>query len=191
MRVISGKYRGRRLQGPAGNQLRPTGDRLKETLFNILRPHLPGAVLLDAFAGTGAIGIESLSCGAREVLFIESSQEHCRIIRHNLERCGVTEGFRILAQDVFKSLRQLGREGWRFDLAFLDPPYDWGPYGDLLHLLFHAGVTGPQSLVIFEHHRSAILPDAGDGFSRGRVVIQGDKRLTFYLGSAATDRDPG
>ena len=130
MRVISGKYRGRRLKGPSGTELRPTGDRLKESLFNILRPNIAGGIVIDTFGGTGAIGIEALSRGAKESVFIESDAAGCRLIRKNLELCGIQTGYRILQEDVFASLRSLARHGFKANIAFFDPPYNWKPYGD-------------------------------------------------------------
>ncbi len=179
MRIISGKFRGRRLQGPRGADLRPTSDRLKEALFDILGPEVIGSVFLDVFAGTGAIGLEGLSRGAREVVFIESSREAARLIRCNIELCGVTSGYRILQGNVFTSLRTLAREGLKADIAFLDPPYNWGPYRDLLVTLFKAGIALPGSRVVLEHHRKAALPESEPSFRCVRTVRQSDKCLSF------------
>ena len=180
MRIISGKFKGRRLKGPLGVDLRPTSDRLKETLFNILEPSLAGSTLLDVFAGTGAIGLEALSRDAREVVFIESSKDALRLIRQNAESCGAKSGYRILRSDVFTSLRELARDNYSAHVVFLDPPYHWGPYLDLLDTLFRTGIAGPDSLVIVEHHRKALLPESGNGFRRVRMVTQSDKCLSFY-----------
>ena len=180
MRVISGKYRGRKLRGPDGLDLRPTGDRLKETLFNILGPNIAGATVLDVFGGTGAIGIEALSRGSSETVFIESAAIGQRLIRKNLELCGVEEGYRILQQDVFTALRFLAREGFKADIVFFDPPYNWKPYGDLLELVFGKGLLSPRPRVVIEHHRKAVLPESGDGYRRSRIVRQGDHCLSFY-----------
>ena len=180
MRVISGKYRGRRLQGPSGLELRPTGDRLKESLFNILGRHIVDAVVLDAFGGTGAIGIEGLSRGAREAVFIENAVAGYRLIKKNLELCGIEAGYRILQQDVFAALRLLSRQGFRADIVFFDPPYDWKPYGDLLDLVFGKELVSQPSFVAIEHYRKAGLPDTGDGYRRSRIVRQGDHCLSFY-----------
>ena len=180
MRVISGKYRGRKLKGPSGTDIRPTGDRLKETLFNVLGPHVDGAVMLDAFGGTGAIGIEALSRGAREVVFIESTAAGQQLIRKNLDLCGVRSGYRILTEEIFKALRSLAREGFRAEIAFFDPPYDWKPYGDLAEILFAKELVSQPGYVVIEHHRKADLPESGNGYHRCRVVRQGDHRLSFY-----------
>ena len=180
MRVISGKFRGRRLKGPEGLELRPTGDRLKESLFNILGPRLAGVVVIDAFGGTGSIGIEALSRGARETVFIESSEFGVRLIRKNLELCGVAGGFRILQQDVFAAMRALARKGFKADIVFFDPPYDFQPYRDLLEIVFGKDLLSQPSRVVIEHHRKASLPDSGSGYRRSRVVRQGDHCLSFY-----------
>ncbi len=161
--------------------MRPTGDRLKETLFNILGAEIRGAVLLDVFSGTGAIGLEALSRGAREVVFIERDPDGTRLIRSNLELCGVNSGFRIIQQDVFTALRSLCRSGFRPDAVFLDPPYDWKPYGDLLDIIFKQGLARQDSRIVIEHHRKAALPESGEGYQRIRLVRQGDHCLSFYL----------
>ena len=180
MRIIAGKYRGRRLQGPRGADLRPTGDRLKETLFSILGPALDGVTVLDVFAGTGAIGLEALSRGAREVIFIDSSREAVRLIRRNLELLGIASGYKILQEDAFTSLRALARSGFRADIVFLDPPYRWGPYSDLIGILFQTGIAAAETRVILEHHGKAGVPVTEPGFRRVRTVRQSDKCLSFY-----------
>lgn len=180
IRVIAGRYRGKKLKRPRGDELRPTSDRLRQTLFDILGARLPDSRFIDAFAGTGAVGIEALSRGAREVVFIESDPAACRLIRENLGICGITGGYRLLEEDVFKSLRRLAREGCRFDLAFLDPPYHWGPYADLIDLLFAGLLSGKDALAVCEHHGKARLPAESAAYRRVRLVAQGDKRLAFY-----------
>jgi 16S rRNA (guanine966-N2)-methyltransferase len=190
MRIISGKLRGRRLRSPMGMEVRPTGDRLKETLFNILGHNLADLVLVDAFAGTGAIGIEALSRGARAVMFIERSPESGRLIRRNLELCGIADGYRLIPLDVFQSFRQLGREGFNADIIFLDPPYDWKPYGDLLDLIFGLGLAGQGSRVVIEHPTKSKLPDSGNGYMRQRIVTQSDHSLSFYI-STCKPNDSG
>jgi 16S rRNA (guanine966-N2)-methyltransferase len=180
MRVIAGKYKGRRLKGPEGLELRPTGDRLKESLFNIVGPTIAGTAMLDVFGGTGAIGIEALSRGASEVVFIENSDAGHRLILKNLKLCGIETGYRILQQDVFAALRLLARQGFTARVAFFDPPYDWAPYRDLLEIAFKRGLLPPNSIAVIEHHRKASLPESGDGFERTRIVRQGDHCLSFY-----------
>lgn len=180
MRVISGRYRGRRLRGPRGTDLRPTGDRLKETLFDILATALEGSVFVDGFSGTGAIGIEALSRRAREVVFIERSREGASLIRENLDLCGIEDGFRLLTQDIFPALRSLGREGFLADVVYLDPPYRWQPYQDLLDTVVAVSIVGASSRVILEHHRKASVPEEGKAYYLTRRVRQGDNCLSFY-----------
>jgi len=180
MRVISGKYGGRRLKGPKGMDLRPTGDRLKETLFNILKPRISGAVVLDIFSGTGAIGIEALSRGAGSVVFIDRDPSANKLIKLNLETCGVEEKFSIIREDAFTALRSLARQGFGADIIFFDPPYDWNPYPDLLKLAFKPALISADACVVIEHRRNAVLPESGEGYLRYRVVRQGDACLSLY-----------
>jgi 16S rRNA (guanine966-N2)-methyltransferase len=190
MRIISGKMRGRTLNGPRGLELRPTGDRLKETLFNILGQRIGGSVFLDVFAGTGSIGIEALSRGAGEVLFIENSPEAVRLIRKNLEICGIRSGYRLVAQDVFATLRQLGRQDFHADIVFFDPPYIFTPYPDLLDIIFRMGIISGNALCIIEHHAKADVPESGTGYERFRTVKQGDKRLSFFSSRDSQESHP-
>lgn len=180
MRVISGKYKGRKLKEPDDWDIRPTGDRLKETLFNILGPDIAGAVILDVFGGTGAIGIEALSRGAREVAFIENSSAAHRLILRNLQLCRIEGGYRIRQQEVFMALRLLSREGFSADIAFFDPPYNWKPYEDLLVITFERQLLQRNGRAVIEHHRKVHLPEAGKTYRRSRVVRQGDHCLSFY-----------
>src|SRR3954471_6809655 len=127
MRVIAGKYRSRTLQSLAGMDTRPTSDRLRETLFNVLTAGNPsaleGTVWLDLFAGTGAVGIEALSRGASMVYFVEKSARAAQLIRQNLTSLGIEKGYRVIQQDVAKALRGLAEEEVIVDFVFLDPPY--------------------------------------------------------------------
>jgi 16S rRNA (guanine966-N2)-methyltransferase len=180
MRVISGRLRGRRLKGPEGLDTRPTGDRLKETLFNILGPNVREAIVLDVFGGSGAIGIEAISRGASQVICIEIAEAACRLIRHNLELCGIKAGYRIMKQDVFAALRLLGRQGFKANIIFFDPPYDFEPYNDLLDIAFTRSLLARPAHVVIEHHRKASLPESGNGYRRSRLLSQGDHCLSFY-----------
>jgi 16S rRNA (guanine966-N2)-methyltransferase len=180
MRVISGQFRGRRLKGPKGFELRPTGDRLKEALFNILNPYLAGATMIDFFSGTGAIGIEALSRGTEQVVLVERDPAAVALIRHNLDLCGIGGGFRIIQDDVFPTLRSLIRQDFKTDIMFFDPPYDWQPYEDLLKLAFRTELASSHTIAAIEHARRAGLPESGETFDRYRIVRQGDKCLSFY-----------
>ncbi len=127
MRVIAGKYRSRPLHSLDGMDIRPTSDRLKETLFNVLTAGNPGAlegsVWLDLFAGTGAVGIEALSRGAKEVHFVENSRVACEAIRKNLRSLGVAAGFKVLQEELPRALRRLEQQQFVSNVVFIDPPY--------------------------------------------------------------------
>src|SRR5438874_206618 len=126
MRVIAGTYKGRRLIPPSWTGLRPTSDKLRETLFNILATRIAGARLLDGYAGTGALGIEALSRGAIGVTFVERDPRAVKLIEQNLARCGIAEGYVIIRASVEQALETLGGRpaSDRFDIVLLDPPYE-------------------------------------------------------------------
>jgi 16S rRNA (guanine(966)-N(2))-methyltransferase RsmD len=182
MRVIAGTLRSRTLKAPAGLATRPTSDRLRETLFNVLAPRIDGAHFLDLYAGSGAVGIEALSRGAARVVFVEKSQQAIKMLRANLDRLGLTIGFRIVSGSVAGVLRK-PEAGIRFDLVFLDPPYDAAvEYTDVLGLLGGpaAGLLADDALVIAEHRRKQALTDEYGFLSRIRLLQQGDAALSFY-----------
>ncbi|RPJ58319.1 MAG: 16S rRNA (guanine(966)-N(2))-methyltransferase RsmD [Acidobacteria bacterium] len=174
MRIITGKYGGRRLAAVRGD-VRPTSDRLRETLFNVL-PDVEGSVWLDAFAGSGAVGIEALSRGARHVIFNDRSKDAIRMIKKNLEICGVDEGYVIREKDVFPLLRSLNRP--LPDFVFFDPPYDFGRHAKLLEKMLALGVTSPEMLVIIETFKKTTIEPPTE-FEVLRDVLSGDSRLTF------------
>jgi 16S rRNA (guanine(966)-N(2))-methyltransferase RsmD len=182
MRVIAGKYRSRRLLAPAGAQTRPTSDRLRETLFNVLGPAVRDSVWLDLFAGSGAIGIEALSRGARMVHLVESSSRAVRAIRSNLESLKISQGFEIIEREAAAALRVLESNAVVCDFCFLDPPYrKAGDYEQVLNFLGRSKLLQPGSLVIAEHDKHF---DPGEIFGelhRRRVLRQGDAVLSFYV----------
>lgn len=182
MRVIAGKFRSRRLAAPAGIETRPTSDRLRETLFNVLGESVQDSVWLDLFAGSGAIGIEAISRGARMVHFVESSSRAIRAIRANLKTLGIAEGFDLVERDTMTALRTLDARGVRCDVCFLDPPYrEQDDYQQVLSCLARSAMLlTKRSLVIAEHDKHF---DPGDDFGdlvRRRKLRQGDAVLSFY-----------
>src|SRR5689334_18638891 len=124
MRIVAGAYRGLRLRTLKGGNLRPTSDQLRETLFDVLGPGVEGASFLDAYAGSGAVGLEALSRGARDVVFIERHRAAAQLVRQNLATLAIDSGFELLNCPVLKGLEKLEGEGARFDYVFLDPPYE-------------------------------------------------------------------
>ncbi len=185
MRIIAGSLRSRTLQAPAGLATRPTSDRLRETLFNVLAARMEGAVFLDLYAGSGAVGIEALSRGAARVEFVERAPAALKVLRGNLERLGVTAGFQIHAAAVNAALRKLQAtpKPERYEVVFLDPPYDAAQeYAATLRLLggSDAGLLADGALVVAEHRRKQRLEDRYGSLARTRLLEQGDAALSFY-----------
>ena len=185
MRIIAGSLRSRSLVAPPGLATRPTSDRLRETLFNVLTPRIEGAAFLDLYAGSGAVGMEALSRGAASVDFVEKAPAALKVLRGNLERLGLTVGFRIHAAAVGAILRkmQAAPKPERYEVVFLDPPWDAAPeYAATLRLLGSsaAGLLADGALVIAEHRRKEHLEDRYDSLARKRLLEQGDAALSFY-----------
>lgn len=183
MRVIAGTFRSRPLQAPEGLATRPTSDRLRETLFNVLAPRIEGAVLLDLYAGSGAVGIEALSRGARQAVFLERAQTAVKVLRGNLERLGLTAGFQVHAGSTASFLRGPRAGAVEFDVVFLDPPYDAvGEYETALGLLGGESVAflAKEAMVIAEHRRKQVLETRYGVLKRTRLLEQGDAVLSFY-----------
>jgi len=181
VRIIAGTLRGRRLDAPDWPGLRPTSDRLRETLFNILAPRMPEATVLDACAGTGAVGIEALSRGAAHVTFVDQDRRATALIATNLARCGLTNGYAIIRDTVARAIDQLDAAAFGpyelFDIVWLDPPYDERPDA----VLAAAGVLmAPDGLLVLEHARRVPPPETAGGLVRVRQVASGDSTLSFY-----------
>ena len=188
MRIIAGSLRRRTIEAPAGLATRPTSDRLRETLFNVLAPRMKDATFLDLYAGSGAVGIEALSRGAARVTFVERVPTALKVMRGNLEKLGVREGFRIEASNVAAYLRRAGVEQG-FDVVFLDPPYDAADeYGMALGLLGGAAMVllAEGAVVIAEHRRKETLNEEYGSLQRTRLLLQGDAALSFYRVIEAT-----
>ena len=190
MRVIAGIHRSRILKSLKGLALRPTSDRLRETLFNVLGSGVVGSRFLDLFGGTGAIGIEALSRGAAEVVFVENHPPAASLIRRNLASLGIRSGATVLAVDALRALEKLAgrqkRDAVRFDFIFLDPPYAAAKdYSRVLEFLGSADLLASGGIVIAEHRRSFALPEAAGALLRYRVLKQGDAALSFYRRAAA------
>jgi 16S rRNA (guanine(966)-N(2))-methyltransferase RsmD len=188
MRIIAGTYRSRTLQAPAGMATRPTSDRLRETLFNVLAPRIEGAAFLDLYAGSGAVGIEALSRGAARVEFVERAPAALAVLRGNLAKLGLAAGFRIHEGSVGTVLRRMkpkanGSAGGAFHVVFLDPPYDAsGEYSTTLELLGGSlsGLLAADALIIAEHRKKERLEDKYGALGRTRLLEQGDAALSFY-----------
>ncbi|MEO5858888.1 MAG: 16S rRNA (guanine(966)-N(2))-methyltransferase RsmD [Pyrinomonadaceae bacterium] len=180
MRIISGEYGGRVIKSPPDSRTRPTSDRLRETLFNVIAPNIEEARFLDLCAGSGAIGIEAVSRGASHVTFVDKSRRACALIEENLDLLGVPEERTdVLANSAENFAGRKHENGW--DIAFFDPPYD-SDYGVVL---FEFGIPETNLLneggmLIAEHHTKTPLPDAVGEIRRWRVLKQGETNLSFY-----------
>jgi 16S rRNA (guanine966-N2)-methyltransferase len=185
MRVIAGKYRSRPLSSLRGMEIRPTSDRLRETLFNVLSAGDPAvleaSVWLDLYAGTGAVGIEAISRGAGMVYFVESATGAVELIKKNLASLGIMTGFEILKSDVMHALQNLQLRTASVDYVFLDPPYrEEKEYAQILNVLSCSNLLRLGSLVIAEHSKKFEPGDGTGGLSRYRTLVQGDAALSFY-----------
>jgi 16S rRNA (guanine966-N2)-methyltransferase len=162
-------------------QTRPTSDRLRETLFNVVAPRIEGSVWLDLFSGSGAVGIEALSRGARSVYFVESAAVAARVIGKNLHTLEIEEGADVIERDVVTALRMLDSQALMCDFVFLDPPYrKLGDYEQVLGFLSQSRLLGAGSQVIAEHDKHFDPGDAFGVLQRHRVLRQGDAVLSFY-----------
>ena len=175
MRVIAGRYKGRRLSAPTWDGLRPTSDKLRETLFNILAPRIHGARVLDGYAGTGAVGIEALSRGAAHVTFVEKDRRAVALIEANLAACGVDADYTIENRDLIAAMRQAA--GAAFDVVWLDPPYDITDVSGALDAA--SRMLAPGGLLVLER-ATRREPDAPASLQRVRDVKSGDSTLTFF-----------
>ena len=183
MRVIAGTYRGRKLKTPPSLETRPTSDRLRETLFNILAPHIEGARFLDLCAGTGAVGIEALSRGAAHATFVDQSRKMCGLIEANLQSLGIrAEDFDLITAEASGFLRRNPKkQSSPFDLVFFDPPYA-ADYEAVLDLIAEGAsdLLSEAAVMVVEHYKKKDLPESFRGLRRDRIVKQGDSMLSFY-----------
>jgi len=183
MRVIAGTYRSRILAAPSGMATRPTSDRLRETLFNVLAPRIEGARFLDLYAGSGAVGIEALSRGAERVVFVERAAPALKVMRANLDSLGITNRFRAYSDPAGSFLRGPRSGAVEFDIVFLDPPYDAASeYASILGLLggTSSAFLAAGSVVIAEHRKKEKLEVRYGELERTRLLEQGDAALSFY-----------
>jgi 16S rRNA (guanine(966)-N(2))-methyltransferase RsmD len=204
MRVIAGEFRSRMLQAPRGVATRPTSDRLRQALFNVLEmgglgPALEGSRFVDLYAGSGAVGIEAISRGAQFVWFAEDARPALAAIRANLAQLKVAGGFAVEDRGASRLLRELAARGQTVDFVFLDPPYEMAAAyeetlqalavraedskpaaGKLSAAILSAGILSAGALVVAEHARKRPLPESYPALQRVRVLEQGDAALSFY-----------
>ena len=185
MRIIAGSLKGRRLKAPAWDGLRPTSDKLRETLFNILAPRIAGARVLDGYAGTGAVGIEAVSRGAAHVTFVEMDRRAHALIVDNLVHCGIADGYAIIRASADRAFADLAGAASVFDIIVLDPPYGHqaerrGEGAPGVQFEAVGSLLAPDGVLILEHASRSQAPDAIGPLARTRDVISGDSALSFY-----------
>lgn len=191
MRVIAGKYRSQPLASPNGRDTRPTSDRLRETLFNVIAPHIQDAVFADLFAGTGAVGIEAISRGARQVYFAENAKIPLQTLRHNLERLKIRDQAIVESAGTLPLLRRLLKQKILLDLIFLDPPYkDQLAYEIVLRFLAEQSILHADAIVMVEHSRRFTLPNLNIELQPYRRLEQGEAAVTFFRCNTKTASHP-
>jgi 16S rRNA (guanine966-N2)-methyltransferase len=184
VRIIAGSLKGRRLASPSWPGLRPTSDRLRETLFDVIADRVRGARVLDGYAGTGAVGIEALSRGAAHVTFVDRDERALRLVSENLRRCGIADRYAIMRSRVADVPRVLPSDS--FDLVVLDPPYDEPDVAATV--IAAAGLVEAGGWLVLEHARRRPAPEAAGVLARVRDLRAGDSALAFY---ARRDERPG
>ena len=181
MRVISGQARGKRLKAPSGLNTRPITDMIKEALFNVWGTRVPGSVFLDLFAGSGSVGIEALSRGAARVVFVDNSGEAVKIIKDNLQNCGLDNNFEIYRRDVMKALELLKRHGERFDLIYVDPPFTNDKiFYPVMVVLDEVDILRTDGIVVIRTPHKKTMPTTFNRLSVYQSRNYGESTLHYY-----------
>lgn len=186
MRIISGTARGRTIVAPAGDRTRPTQDKVRESLFNIIRWDVMEARVLDLFAGTGALSLESLSRGAQSAVLVDTDRAACEAIKKNIAACRMEDKARLIVRDYRQAMDQLAREGEVFDVVFLDPPYRMENTGEMCAALYDKGLLAKAFLLVVEHKRG-LAPLVDERFEAFDQRDYGDTQITF-IRSAERDQ---
>ncbi len=188
MRVIAGSAKKRRLKSPGKLPVRPTSDRVKEALFNIIGNLVPGSEFADLFAGTGGVGLEALSRGARRAVFVESNPQVARILKENITLTGLWEGSEIIRRDVVTAVEFMQRRGDKFDIIFADPPYRQGLAGLTLNTLCKYPVLCQGGVLVIEIGAGEAAPEKAGSYYMVRREKYGDTALLFYKHSSEGDK---
>lgn len=182
MKIVGGKYRGRHLLSPSFKGIRPTTNMVKEAIFNVIGGAVTGAEILDLFAGTGALGIEALSRGAKSAVFVDSSQEACDLIRSNLKKLGISSAATVMQAQCESAVKKLYDAGRSFDIIFIDPPYHKSELEGILLLLGAMNILKKNGIAVVEHScKTKALQSAGGGISAFKTRRYGDTSVTFYI----------
>jgi 16S rRNA (guanine(966)-N(2))-methyltransferase RsmD len=181
LRIISGTARGIRIQAPDTIKTRPTLDRVKESVFDILAPYIPDTRVLDLFAGSGNLGIEALSRGAKSAVFVDESKICRNIITDNLKRTKFDSQGTILTMDVFRAIKLMKENGEKFDIVFMDPPYNMNFLVKTLQMINDFDIIGNDGIAACEHHEDEESPEKVGSLSKERVKVYGDTVFSFYV----------
>jgi len=180
MRIITGDFKGRRLEMPVGKDIRPTTEKVKEAIFSIIAGNVPGAVCVDLFAGTGNLGLEALSRGAEKCYFADNSRESLNLIKRNIAMCKAEEWSVVIPGDFERVLTRLGERGEKIDIFFLDPPYREGLYEKCFELIREYDLLAEEGIIIAEHGEREPLPEEIEGYIVLKERNYGSIAITIY-----------
>ncbi len=180
MKIIAGKYKGKEIKCLKGHLIRPTLARVREMYFNVVRDYIEGANFLDICSGTGSMGIEALSRGAKFVLFVEKEREVIKLIKENLSKCDIYSGYKIIFGDFRKKIRSIENTGIKFNLIYFDPPYFKNLYRDFFNLINEATFLDEDIIIATNHFKKIELPDEIHSLIRFKRKKQGDSIISFY-----------
>ena len=180
MRVIAGLAKGRHLKSPVGLTTRPTTDRIKESLFSIISPYLPGSYVIDLFSGTGNLGIEALSRGAEKAVFVDNNRSSIRVIHDNIEITGFNNKSKVFHQEALKAIGELGQLEQKYDIVFMDPPYLKGLIIPCVEAIEVEGLLSPDGLIVIEHDSKDVLPEKFTRLIRIKNRKYGNTTISIY-----------
>jgi 16S rRNA (guanine966-N2)-methyltransferase len=189
VRIISGQWRGRRLISPDTNQTRPTADRVKESVFNILQTRLQDASILDCFSGTGNLGLEALSRGAKHAHLIEQNKQAKQIIEQNCEQFKAKERSTIIQGDFFDVIQQLNKNNVVFDVIFVDPPYEQGLQQKTLKVLSESNCVIKETIIVVEHKTTTQLPQNAGELIKKQTRKYGMTSVSFYIKEGMSENE--
>lgn len=180
MRVVSGKYKGKTLKAVPGNSTRPTTDKVKEALFNIIGPYFDGGLCLDLFAGSGGLGIEALSRGVDKVLFIDRDGKAIQTIHDNLKQCQAEEQAEVYRNDANRALKAIIKRELIFDYIFLDPPYAKQQLKEIIEVIDNNGLLSEEGLIVCEHSTDVKMPPTIQGLTQIKQETYGIITISIY-----------
>lgn len=180
MRVVAGERKGMPLKAVSGNTTRPTTDKVKESIFNIIGPFFDGGIVVDLFAGSGGLGIEALSRGAEHAIFVEKDSRAFQVLQENIKKCRYEENTELFRTDALRAVKGLMKRDVVIDFLFVDPPYHKGEYYDFVGTLVEAGKLSSDAIILCEHTRELTLPEAYGAFQLVRRETYGETIISVY-----------